>query len=211
MFIVLNQFSIKKGVGGFKRVILVIGTPCVGKTSFSRRLALKLDAVHIDLGKLVKKEELFVGVDEKRESLIADIGKLSSRVQEIMRTSEGDVIVDGHYAMDVVPMENVNFVFVLRRNPLELKPLMEKRGFKGRKLWENLAAEILDVCLCDAVSVCGGEKVCELDVSGKSVGEGVEEMLMILDGRKKCGVGVVDWLGMLEKLGCLDVFLREDF
>jgi adenylate kinase len=183
----------------------------VGKTSVSRLLALKLDAVHIELGRLVEQKGLFVGIDEIRGTLIADLKKVSGRVQEIIGTSNKDVLVEGHYAVDVVPKENINHVFVLRRDPVELKQLMESRGFEGDKLWENLAVEILDVCLYDAVSVCGCKKVCELDVSGKAVDEVVEEMLTVLNGRKDCGVGIVDWLGKLEKLGCLEVFLRNNF
>lgn len=181
----------------------------MGKTSVSQLLASELDAVHIDLGELVKREGLFTEVDKVRETLVADLDRVSDRVREMIRSSGRDVIVDGHYAMDVVPAEEVSVVFVLRRDPAELKRLMEKRGFKERKLWENLAAEILDVCLYDTISACGAEKVCELDVTGKSVGEVVQEILTVLEGKIKCNVGVVDWLGKLEKLGCLDDFLRD--
>jgi len=180
-------------VKGFRRIILVTGTPGVGKTSISRLIASKLDAVYINLAELV---------------LIADADKVSERVQEIIRSSKRDIIVDGHYAVDVVPTKHVHMVFVLRRDPSELKGFMKKRGFKERKLWENLAAEILDVCLWDAVSTCGSDKVCEIDVSGKKIEEVVEDMILMLEGRKKCRVGVVDWLGKLEGEGRLHEFLK---
>jgi len=192
----------------FRRVILVTGTPSVGKTSISRLLASKLDAAYINLAELVERERLISGIDKARETLIADTDKVSKRVQEIIKSSEGDVIVDGHYAVDVVPTQNVHMVFVLRRDPDELKGLMEDRGFKGRKLWENLAAEILDVCLWDAVSACGSDKVCEIDVSGKRIEEVVEDMLLTLERRRKCQVGIVDWLGKLEEEGRLQEFLK---
>jgi len=192
----------------FRRVILVTGTPGVGKTSISRLLASKLDAVYISLAELVKQERLISGVDKARETLIADTDKVSKRVKEIIKNSECDVIVDGHYAVDVVPTKAVHMVFVLRRDPSELKSVMENRGFKERKLWENLAAEILDVCLWDAVSACGSEKVCEIDVSGKRIEEVVEDVLSVLEERKKCRVGIVDWLGKLEGEGRLHEFLK---
>jgi len=192
----------------FKRIILVTGTPSVGKTAISRLLASKLDAVHIDLAELVKRENLISGIDKARETLIADTGRVSKRIQEIMRESEGDVIIDGHYAVDVVSAKNIHVVFVLRRDPDELKGFMEDRGFKERKLWENLAAEILDVCLWDAVSACGSDKVCEIDATGKRVEDIVEDVISVLEGRKKCRVGVVDWLGKLEGEGRLHEFLK---
>lgn len=202
------MFRFAKSVKGFRRVILVTGTPGVGKTAVSRLLASRLDAVHVDLAELVKRENLISGTDKARETLIADTSRVSSRIQEITRESERDVIIDGHYAVDVVPAKNIHIVFVLRRDPDELEGFMENRGFKKRKLLENLAAEILDVCLWDAVSACGSDKICEVDASGKRVEDIVEDMISVLEGRKKCRVGVVDWLGKLEAEGRLDDFLK---
>jgi adenylate kinase len=193
----------------FRRVILVTGTPGVGKTTVSRSLASKLDAVYISLAELVERERLISGVDKARGTLIADTDRVSKRMQEIIKSSECDVIVDGHYAVDVVPTKDVHMVFVLRRDPSELKNVMENRGFKERKLWENLAAEILDVCLWDAVSVCGSDKVCEIDASGRRIEEVVEDIILMLEGRKKCQVGIVDWLGKLEGEGRLREFLKS--
>ncbi len=194
-----------KGIG---RVILVTGTPAVGKSTVSRLLASKLDAVHVDLTQLAEREKLTSGVDRVRKTLIADTVSVSKRVQETLASSQRDVVIDGHYAVDVVAAEGVHMVFVLRRDPEELKGLMEDRGFERRKLWENLAAEILDVCLWDAVKAYGPNKVCEMDASGKSVEYIAEEMIAVLEGRKRCEVGVVDWLGKLERNGRLGDFLK---
>jgi len=192
-----------------RRIIIVTGTPSVGKSSVANLLASKLDAVCVDLGELVRKENLFVEVDESRGSLVADMGKVSKRVAEIITQAEGDVVFDGHYAVDVVPVDKVSWVFVLRRNPEELKRFMEERGWVGLKLWENLACEVLDVCLYDAIGACGVERVCEVDVTGRSVEDVVGEILGVLEGKRKCRVGVVDWLGGLEREGRLGEFLRE--
>jgi len=193
----------------FKRVILVTGTPGVGKTAVSRSLASRLNAEHVNLAELVKRERLISGVDVVRGTLIADTDRVSRRVQKIIRGCEHDVVIDGHLAIDVVPVKDVHLVFVLRRDPDELKRAMEDRGFKGKKLWENLAAEILDVCLWEAVRVCGLDKVCEIDVSGKTIEEVVEHMTSVLEGKKKCWVGTVDWLGKLEAEGRLQEFLKN--
>ncbi|MFQ5758251.1 MAG: adenylate kinase family protein [Candidatus Bathyarchaeia archaeon] len=196
-------------MGEFKRVILVTGTPGVGKTVISRLLASRLNGLHVNLAELVKQEGLISGMDETRETLIADMGKVSERVQEIIRGCEEDVIVDGHYAADVVPAEEVHLVFVLRRHPVELKRFMEKRGFRNKKLWENLAAEILDVCLSDAVEACGADRICEINISGRSVEETVEDMILVLEGKRQCKVGTVDWLGRLDEQRQLQKFLKH--
>jgi len=188
-----------------------MGTPCVGKTWVSRQLASELNALHVDLGELVKGEKLSSGVDKKRGVLVADRAKLSRRVREIIEQvgKNRDVVVDGHYATDIVSSESVSKVFVLRRHPGELKQLMEQRGFGGRKLWENLAAEILDVCLSDAVNAVGFGKVCEVDVTGRKVEDVVDDILLVLKGKKPCISGVVDWLGRLEEEKQLDMYLKE--
>jgi broad-specificity NMP kinase len=83
---------------------------------------------------------------------------------------------------------------------------MQKCGFSVDKLNENLSAEIIDSCLVGALQM--QRKVCELDVTGKTVDENVAEILDVLDKRKKCYVGVVDWLGMLEREGLTDQYLK---
>jgi len=191
-----------------KRVILVMGTPGVGKTVVARMLASRLGANYVNLGELVERENLILGVDEERGTPIADTGKVSKRFRKIIEASDRDVIVDGHYATDVIPAEKVHLVFVLRRDPYELKELMERRGFGERKLWENLAAEILDVCLWDAAKACGSDKVCEVDASRKSASEVVEEIVSVLEGKRACRVGTVDWLGKLEREGRLSEFFK---
>ena len=70
------------------------------------------------------------------------------------------------------------------RNPKELKEFMQKCGFSEAKLYENLSAEILDSCLVEAMQTQEG-KVCELDVTGKTVDENVAEILDVLDKRQK--------------------------
>lgn len=192
-----------------KRGILVTGTPCVGKTSVARLLASKLDAFYVNLTELALHENLISGKDEERGSIIVDENRMRLKIRQIVKNCDkSEVIVDGHYAVSVVPKELTTHVFVLRRDPVELRKFMEQCGFSGRKLWENLASEILDVCLCDALNVYENGKVCELDVSGRSVEEIVDNILDILNGSKECSVGVVDWLGKLENEGLLEEFLR---
>jgi len=192
-----------------KRVILLTGTPCVGKTTLARKIAAELDALYINLTEFAKNNDLLLGEDKQRKTTIVDEAKMRRKIcQTIEATPKNDVIVDGHYAAAVVPKTVVTRVFVLRRNPVELRTYMEQCGFQGPKLWENLAAEILDVCLVEALREHEKEKVCELDITGKKVEEVAQEINNILNERKKCYSGFVDWLGTLEKQGLTDKYLR---
>ncbi len=191
-----------------KRVILITGTPAVGKTTTAKALAAKLNAEYINLTDFAKSHNLTLGEDAERDTLIVDDENFQQVLTEAIDASPNqNIIVDGHYAAAVTPREYVPQVFVLRRNPKELKVLMEKKGYTGSKMWENLQAEIIDVCLGEAVEVHAG-RVCELDVTGKTTEEIVEDIVAVLEKRKTCMVGTIDWMGVLEKEGILDQYLK---
>ncbi len=187
-----------------------MGTPCVGKTEVSKLLAKKLRALHVDLGKLVVDEKLSSGEDRERGTLIADRAKVAERVRQIIEEngSKKEIIIDSHYATDVIDSETATKVFVLRRHPDELRKVMTERGWQEQKIRENLAAEVLDVCLFDAVKAVGTEKVCEIDVTSRTPEEVAREILQILSGKELCTNGNIDWLGKLEQQGRLDEYLK---
>ena len=191
-----------------KRVILITGTPCVGKTTIAKILTPKLNAEYINLTNYAKTHNLTLAKDKKRQTTIIDEKAMRQELEKTIQDSTlQTIIIDGHYAPAVTPSELVSNVFVLRRNPKELKIFMEKRGYTENKLWENLSAEILDCCLIEAVQTQQG-KVCEIDATSKTVDEVTAEILDVLGAPKKCCTGFVDWLGMLEKEGLTDQYLR---
>ena len=192
-----------------KRVILITGTPCVGKTTVAKELSARLNAFYVNLTEFAKRHSLILGEDKERHTIIIDEDKMREKLVETIDAAEKtDIVIDGHYAAAVTPKNLVTRVFVLRRNPVELREFMVKCGFRDQKLWENLASEILDVCLVEALREQGKRKVCELDVSERTVEEVVNDILAILDGHRKCRVGGIDWLGMLEAQGVLDEYLK---
>jgi len=191
-----------------KRVILVTGTPCVGKTTTAKALAAKLGAQYINLTDLARIHNLTSGEDEERHTTIIDEEAMRMKLSESITQAETDVVVDGHYAAAVTPPELTTRVFVLRRNPKELRNFMQSCGFDELKVYENLAAEILDNCLVEAFQFhTEPGKVCELDATSKTVDELVGEILEVLETGICCG-SVVDWLGTLEEEGILDQYLK---
>jgi len=191
-----------------KRVILVTGTPCVGKTSTAKALAEKLKAAYVNLTELAQRKNLTVGTDEERGSLVVDEKRMKREIRKLVDATDTDIVIDGHYAASVVPKTQCTHVFVLRRDPAELRELMRKSGFPDKKMYENLASEILDVCLVEAISAQGKERTCELNVTGETVNQIVGRIVDVLSGREECRVGIVDWLGKLEREGLLDEYLR---
>jgi adenylate kinase len=192
-----------------KQVILITGTPCTGKTTISKQLTTKLDALYINLTEYAKTQGLTAGEDKTRKTLIINEEKMQRKIAEAIDTTEKTtIIIDGHYATAVVPKRYVTHVFVLRRNPTELRKLMEKRGFSNAKQRENLEAEILDTCLIEALQEQDEKKICELDITGKTVETVANEILTIINENKKCQIGKVNWIDTLEKIGLLDEYLN---
>lgn len=189
-----------------RKVIVITGTPGVGKSKVSRLLAEKLDAEYLNLGDLAKVE-CVIGFDEERDTLIVDTEALKRIISDKVERTNHNLILDGHLSAQVVPPNHVSMVFVLRRDPDDLKVTLKKKGFKGKKLKENLEAEILDVCLYDAVEVFGKDKVCEVDTTGKRAEEVICEVISILQDKSPCRISIVDWLGKLDSENRLREFL----
>lgn len=191
-----------------KRVILITGTPCVGKTTLAQKLAHIINAEYVNLTDFAEKEKLTSGKDKERDTTIIDEVKMRRRLRQLIeKNPQGDWIIDGHYAAAVTPKALTSKIFVLRRHPAELRNLMQKRGYSKIKQSENLSAEILDVCLVEALQKQASDKICELNVTGQTVEQTLSEVFKVLEGKQKCYVGVVDWLGLLEREGKIDEYL----
>lgn len=190
------------------RVILITGTPAVGKTTLAKQLAEHLNAQYINLTELTEKEHLALEQDNARQTTVVDEAKMRHKLRSLLTNAETDTVIDGHYAAAVTPKALVSHVFVLRRNPAQLAEFMQKRGYSPAKQQENLQAEILDVCLVEALQKQEQAKVCELDLTDKPAQEALQQVLAVLEGKKPCMYGFVDWLGMLEREGKLDPYLK---
>jgi adenylate kinase len=189
--------------------LAITGTPGTGKSSISRALAARINATVLDIGRMILDEKLTNGFDNRRKTPIADLKLASKRTAEIIDREKDSVIIEGHYAEQIVPRRLVNKIFVLRREPDELKNILEKRGYKEEKVYENVAAEILDVCLWEAINTFGPKKVCEVDVTGRTVEESANIIIAVLEKKKECVNGEIDWLSKIEREGKTDYYLKR--
>ena len=152
-------------------IIAVSGTPGTGKTEIAKALAERLKWKFIDLNKLAEENQFYLGYDEKRGCKIVDIEKTRKEIEKL----KGNCVLESHYAHDM-PADTV---IILRANPGELRKRLEKRGWSGEKIEENIEAEIMEVCKTEALEQ--GKKVKEVDTTGKSVSQVVEEIIKILN------------------------------
>src|SRR5512139_3537058 len=112
-----------------KRLILITGTPSVGKTTVAKALAAKIGAEYINLTDYAKQNNLIIEEDSERSTTVINEEAMQESLSQTIDASQNNnIVVDGHYAAAVVVPEQHVQVFVLRRNPVELKQFMVKRG-----------------------------------------------------------------------------------
>lgn len=127
--------------------ILVTGTPGTGKTVTARELAQKTGLNYINVGDLAKEKNLYDGWDDQYGCHVLHEDKVIDELEDQM--SEGGNIVDYH-GCDFFPERWFDIVFVLRTNNTILYERLEKRGYKGKKLTQNVECEIFQTILEEA-------------------------------------------------------------
>ncbi|MEA3324224.1 MAG: adenylate kinase family protein [Euryarchaeota archaeon] len=175
-------------------IIGITGTPGTGKTSASALMGGVLD-----LNELIRGEGLYLGIDEARDSLIADMDAVYDRICGIARgegrggDGSGNLVIEGHLSHHVS-----DSAIVLRLAPDELERRLMARGYSRAKIYENALSEAVDVILVEAVDWC--DRVYEIDTTGKTVEEVADAIKGILDAVDR-GIeiegykpGSVDWL-----------------
>lgn len=176
-------------------LVLIAGTPGVGKTTVAREVAKRLGVTYVNVAELAVNEGLVAGYDSERGAYVIDEEAVRAKLREL--ALRGRAVVDTH-VVSAVPPELVEVAVVLRLDPRELERRLKARGYPPSKVLENVQAEILDACLIEAVEAFGEERTFEVDASGKSVDEVVEEVLKIVRERRGGKPGSVNWL---ERLG----------
>lgn len=185
-------------------IIILTGVPGVGKTTIARMLSERMGGVHIDLSNLPNSEGIITDFDKRRETSIVDLEGMRAWLTPILEDGEEPLILDGHFAADVVPPPAVSYAFVLRRAPWKLKDELGARGYSEEKVMENVEAELLDVCLVEAIEALGSERVCEIDTTGRTSEEAADEAIHIIQGVRPCHHGHIDWLGHAESRELLE-------
>ncbi len=183
-------------------VYIVTGTPGTGKTTVSTILSKKLDASHIELSRFSIENGYVVEDDVERDTKVVDIEPLSSAVMGIIQESFSPVIVDGHYAHDLVDEALISYLFVLRKRPWDLKGVLETRHYSSEKVWENLEAEIMGVITGEALELFPS-KVIEIDTSDQTPDETSEQINDIIEGGTMPEKPIIDWVTYPETLRLL--------
>jgi len=177
-----------------KKAIVISGVPGSGKTSTALLLSTALGALYVNLSALSAVSCLLESYDRSRDTYIIREELLVNLLDNIISSSRTPVIIDSHYG-ELVPSHHVAIVIVLRIHPEELlrRLLKSRRWWTPKKVAENVAAELMGSCTSNAITACGPEKVCEVDVTGLTAIEVTRKVMNIIKGVAPC-VTNIDWL-----------------
>src|SRR3990170_2216803 len=171
-------------------VIGITGTPGTGKKSTGRIVAdllgyqfLELNRVAFETGSVLDRREDDFEVDPKR-----------LRRNILKRIEGGGIVLSGHLLPYILKRGEVDFVAVLRCSPEDLEKRYVGRGYSDAKVRENVASEILDICLGDALKQFGTDAVAEFDTTGQRAEDVAKAIVAVFKGSKQRSIGQVRWL-----------------
>ena len=179
------------------KIIIVTGTPGVGKTVVGKLLAKKTGFTFLSLGDLVRKERLHKGFDRQARSYLINesVARKKLGVYFEEHRVEG-VIFESHSIARILPHKTRGMVaIVLRLDPIVLGKRLGARKWPKLKIWENVEAEMIDASLYDSLKTLGKSRVFEINATGKRPEVLVREVLRALS-RKRGGSlkSSPDWL-----------------
>ncbi len=177
------------------RMIIITGTPGVGKTELARSLAKETRSEFLNLSELVKKERLHKRFDKSSQSYIIDERKLKRWLDRyIYEHPKTGVVFDTHSIGSFLPAGKGMIALVLRLDPVLLYNRLRERKWTKRKAWENVESEIIDVSLYEASKYLGKENVYEIDTTRKTRSTVLAEALRILTTGRSWRSRRTNWL-----------------
>ena len=188
--------------------VLVTGTPGTGKTTTSRLLARELRSSYLDPRSLLRHKGCDYVYDRNRRTLVVSLKRLSNALRKRAARVDRGLVIDSHIALETDLQPSLVKAIVLRCDPLVLERRLERKRWSKSKIGENLLAEILDVCLWDAVKAYGWNRVLEIDTTRESTRHVVQRVMKDLEKKRVQKQPQVDWLSTLKLRGILDQYLK---
>jgi len=151
-----------------EKIIIVTGTPGVGKTVLSKILARETGSVYLNLGEHVKKNKLYSRFDLSSRSYVINERLLRKSLQEFFKAhSRMSIVVESHWLGRFMPKRPGMVAIVVRLDPVVLANRLRARNWPRRKVWENVESELIDLSLYEALKFLGAKRVYQVDATQK--------------------------------------------
>jgi len=170
-----------------KNIIVITGTPGVGKTTLCAQLKKSIKGCKLyNATDLVNKFKLYSGKD-KFGAKIVKMKKLEQIINQIAKQEKAATIIfEGHLLSDI-RIKGAKAI-VLREHLNTIKSRLLKRGYPTEKIRENIVSEALDYC--GAAAYDNYSKVYEI-MNGKSA---QRQLTSIIHGKYKKDAGAINLL-----------------
>jgi adenylate kinase len=192
-----------------RTAILITGTPGTGKTTVSRLLATKLQACYVNPQNLLRRKSIDYAYDEKRRTHIVSLPRLREALYDHAAQADHGLVIDSHIAPEIGTLPRLVRVVVLRCDPIVLQRRLERKRWSKSKISENLEAEILDICLWDAVQNYGSQKIMEIDTTERTPKHVVQQIMKEMHKKRTWKQPKVNWLLSLKRIGILTHYLGD--
>ena len=185
-------------------VIGVTGTPATGKKSVGIEIARKIGYEFLGINQVAMEN----GCLESQDHLgpIANTKSLKMLLKSRLKARR--VVLVGHLLPLVTEADEVNLVVVLRCAPNELWDRLSARGYNKEKVRLNVEAEVIDLCLSEAINKYGPHKIVEVDTTGSSSSITVSSILDHIINRSQKKNASINWLKSLTQKDLLKLERR---
>lgn len=163
-----------------KPIILITGTPGVGKSSVSKALAKRFKIKRIINEKEFALSKGLGKWDKGRDELVVPLGKFAKALNAELKKNTGGAIIEGHMLCEA--KVNVDVVVVLRTHPELLQAGLERRGYNAEKVQDNVFCEGIDYCRKHVLRRYPKKRVVELYVK-RTAAETASALVEILGER----------------------------
>ncbi len=187
------------------KIVIISGTPGTGKTSVSQEVCKIISSRVISLNELSIEKGFILEYDEERETKVVNFDLLLPYVLNLIELFQNGgldyLIIEGHFS-DIIPNKLINNIFVLRCNPDELINRLKTRGYKNRKIMENVQSEILGNCVNYFIQKKVEVPILEIDTSNStiySIAKIIVKILKNKNNNEEYFYGKINWLEELNK------------
>ncbi len=182
-------------------IIIVTGTPGVGKTVLAKLLATETGSDYLNVGEHVRNRKLYRRFDRSARSYIIDERRLRRSLEQFLKSRDKrKLVVETHWLGRFMPKRPGMVAVVVRLDPVILARRLLARRWPKRKVWENVEAELIDLSLYESLKFLGANRVYQINSTRKKAKELGQEALRLTSTRRGWDGSTPNWLAQYDPI-----------